>query len=439
MKNSLSVFAATALASMFALTFNSCKDPDPVANPDLIVTPLSLTFDAEGDTKTVTVTGEGWTAAPDAAWIVVENTTDGTGFTVTVGATTEERTGTIVVSNADRSHTVGVAQNAPTVDPAILVLDPDELTFAVEGGERTVTVTSDLTWTATTTDGWLTVTKLDDTRLKVEAALNTTAGELAREGSVTVSNGENEETITISQASPEPVDPSIAIDPESLAFTFEGGEQTVAVTSALDWTVSTIDAWITATKNGDTFTVSVTANTGAAGREGSVTVDNGTQTATIAVEQGIDMGTRMIRAKGTHMTYSRSGKTYDYFELHFTTYEGSTLTMEPNDPSDNGYHLFMVAYTDVPTGTTQWNIDEGTYTYATTRAPLTLFDNGYYDACWLQEITNGQWSGDKAVGATTTMTVSGNGTDGYLILFDIDHGDGTRMKAYYEGEISIPR
>ena len=437
----LFLLAAAAFTGVFAMTLHSC-DNKPVDEPDdpktLVVSPLTLTLAAEGETKTVSVTGEGWSAEPSAEWIVVEDSADGSGFTVTAGATTEEREGSITVSNEDDSHTVTVTQSAPEIDLSITV-NPTELSFTFEAGEQNVAVTSELEWTATTTDAWITVTKTNETEFKVEVAANSEINAPARNGSITVSNSENTETVTVTQAAPPATDTSITLNPEDLSFTFEAGEQNVAVTSELAWTVTSNDSWITATKTNDTqLKVVVTANSGEAKRTGSVTVANGTETTDLTVEQGADMGVQMIRAKGMHMTETRAGVTREFFDLDFTTYEGSNLTFDPNDPSDNGYHLFLRIYSAAPAAGTQWHIPEGEYTYDATRNPFTIFNNGYDDACYLQLIENGAWKSDIGVFSGSTMTVSGNGTDGYTITFNIV-GNGTTLKAYYEGLINMPR
>ncbi len=438
----LFLLAAAASVSLFAMTIHSCDDK-PVDEPDepktLVVSPLTLTFAAEGETKTVSVTGEGWSAEPSAEWIVVEDSADGSGFTVTVGAATEERSGSVVVSNEDDSHTVAVTQTAPPAVDTSITLDPEELTFTSEAGEESVAVTSELEWTATTTEEWITVTKTNETEFKVAVAANSEINAPARNGSVTVSNSENTETLTVTQAAPPATDTSITLDPEELTFTFEAGEESVAVVSELAWTVTSNDSWITATKTNDTqLKIVVTANSGEAKRTGSVTVANGIETTDLTVEQGADMGVKMIRAKGMHMTETRAGVTREYFDLDFTTYEGSNLTFDPNDPSDNGYHLFLRIYSAAPAAGTQWHIPEGEYTYDATRNPFTIFNNGYDDACYLQLIENGAWKSDIGVYSGSTMTVSGNGTDGYTITFNIV-GNSTTLKAYYEGVINMPR
>jgi hypothetical protein len=81
---------------------------------------------------------------------------------------------------------------------------------------------------------------------------------------------------------------SVTVSPTSLSYSSAAGSQTVNVTSNTSWNVSDDRSWITTSgssgSGNGSFTVSATANTGAA-RSGTVTVVGGTVTRTISVSQ----------------------------------------------------------------------------------------------------------------------------------------------------------
>ena len=78
---------------------------------EITVNPESLEFAAEGDTKTVNVTGSGWSATPSDGWITIVPANGS--FTVTVGTATAARSGTVTVSNSTDTKTVTITQKGP--------------------------------------------------------------------------------------------------------------------------------------------------------------------------------------------------------------------------------------------------------------------------------------------------------------------------------------
>ena len=109
-----------ALAALFATGMTSCEEAGskPSVDPD------TISFPAEGGTRMITVTSDSdWTATPGENWI--SGRVSGNTFEVTVGAATDERSGTVTVSNASGSTVVTVTQEAPEEPPVV----PTEVTF----------------------------------------------------------------------------------------------------------------------------------------------------------------------------------------------------------------------------------------------------------------------------------------------------------------------
>lgn len=183
-------FLVIALAGVFTLGMTACNNEKP--EDPVTVDPDSLTFPAVGGKQKVTVTGEGWSADSDDQWIDVADVEGG--IEVTVGATTEKRTGSVKVVKGDETKTVAVTQNAP----GELLVSSDSLEFTAEDeNAQTVTVTSAEVWNATTTDGWIKITDITETTFKISVDENTTDG--PRTGEVTVTNGGDTKTVTVEQ------------------------------------------------------------------------------------------------------------------------------------------------------------------------------------------------------------------------------------------------
>ncbi len=146
-----------------------------------------------------------------------------------------------------------------------------------------------------------------------------------------------------------------------------------------------------------------------------------------------DPGHRLIRAIGGYRTSALSPGV-GIFEVFFASYEG-TDELWPDDPSDNGYFILLTFNTAIPAKARNWNIPEGTYPLAPNGGLGTLRGNWY---CTMDAVVDGGFGDGGAMDEGTTVTVSGNGTDGYLITMDIVLENGTTLKAYYEGLIPIP-
>ncbi len=173
--------------------------------------------------------------------------------------------------------------------PASLEFDADGV--AVTGASVTVTGSD---WNATSTEEWITITPAsgaDGGSFTVSVTANT--GAAARNGSVTVTStsGDDTKTVAISQAAPEAA--SLTVDPASLEFDADGTAvdgASVTVTGSA-WSAISTDEWITIDSasgaDGESFTVSVDANTGDEARNGSVTVTStsGAGTKTVDISQ----------------------------------------------------------------------------------------------------------------------------------------------------------
>lgn len=268
-----------ALIYAFAACIASCnEEPDgPVA-----VSRPSLEFTAEGGTETVDITGNNWNAAADVDWIKVTKAEGHITVTVDANEAEEERNGSITVKNADDSQVIAVTQEAVETVDTSLEVDREELSFGDQGGVETVTVTSELEWTAVPDDDWITVEKFED-YFTITLGVNEKEEEI--KGEVTVGNGTVTKTVSVKQVAAGAVDPTLTVDPGELSFTVEGGIETVTVASELEWNAVANADWITVDKTDSGVTVTVGTNESVDIRTGSIAVNNGENEKNIAVVQ----------------------------------------------------------------------------------------------------------------------------------------------------------
>lgn len=233
---------AMALVAIFAMNISACKEPEKVTPDDdeeFSVTPISISFPADGDTRTVTVkgagagagAGAGWTAIPSDEWIKVTRGKDS--FTVTVGPTERAQIGYVEVTGEfSQKQRVSVTQNAPPVDPKTVTVDPAFLSFAAAStAGKSVTVTSETEWSVTANDSWITVTKNGSTGFTVSVGTNTQFDAPQRGGTITVDNGIDTVTVWVDQDG----NPPVRIESEQGILQFYGDTGVPAFGGGFVW------------------------------------------------------------------------------------------------------------------------------------------------------------------------------------------------------------
>ena len=176
-------------------------------------------------------------------------------------------------------------------EPDTLVADLSKVTFlADDTAEKSITVTSNTTWTSSRSDSWI-ETRQSENKLyiKVDNYSNT---DNSRTGTITLSGGDAlPVTITIEQAKKEIN--TLTVTPSVLDYKAnESGTKTVSVTtnSKDGWNATTDKSWITLTKKDNTIEVKVGAYTGSSERTGSIKVTAGNAPEkTITVNQAAEI------------------------------------------------------------------------------------------------------------------------------------------------------
>jgi hypothetical protein len=261
----------------------------------LEIAPSTLDFTASGETKSVTVTSNvSWTVSKDATWITVSPALGSNNGTISVTAAantaTSQRTATVTVTGGSITQTVSITQAAYVPPASTLTVSTATLDFAASGETKSVTVTSNVSWTVGKDATWITVSPAlgsNNGTISVTAAANTATSQ--RTGNLTVSGGSITKIVSITQAAYVPPANTLTVSAATLDFAASGETKPVTVTSNVSWTVSKDAAWITVSpalgSNNGTISVTAAANTATSQRTGTVTVTGGSITHTVSITQ----------------------------------------------------------------------------------------------------------------------------------------------------------
>jgi subtilisin family serine protease len=294
---------ATVTVSVRGIAPKTVTVTQSAAPATLSVLPTSLNVAAvEGSTANFTVVSNTlWTAVSNQSWLKI-NQVSGTGskaLTVTAEAnplvTTRSAIVTVSVSGL-ASKTVSVTQEAGAATLSVSTLN---LSVASPlGSAATFNITSNINWTASSSQTWLSVIPLTGTgndTITVTAEENPSEAE--RTAIVTVSaTGVASQTITVTQITGAS---TLSITPTTLAIAAIAGDTTIGITSNISWTVSSEQSWITinpstGTGNG-TVTVTAEENHTITERIALITVSaNGLASKTVTVTQAAGAATLTV-------------------------------------------------------------------------------------------------------------------------------------------------
>jgi mannan endo-1,4-beta-mannosidase len=264
---------------------------------NLAVGTTSLSFASGAASSPVAVTANvSWTVTDNQTWISVSPTSGSSNGSFTVSATantgTASRTGTVTVTGGGLTRTVAVTQAAPS--SSNLTVAPTAVSLASAASSATFTITSNVGWTVTDNQSWLTVAVASGSN-NATVAINATANTAAssRGATVTVTGGGITRTVAVTQAGT--TASTLTVSASTLALAAAASSGSVSITSNVSWTVTDDQSWLTASPTSgtgnSTLTLSATANTASAARTGTVTVTGGGITRTLAITQSASSGT----------------------------------------------------------------------------------------------------------------------------------------------------
>jgi len=203
-----------------------------------------------------------WEATTKNDWIVVESERGIAGdeklkFTTLRNEEEKERKGTITLKNRDYNLVAELYITQKAFVPDEMIIEPESLAFAVEGGKQEIAITANFEYEYSTNADWLTIKK-SEKGISVTAQNNVEVEN--RTAEITISNEKYgvSKVVNVTQGA---FVPAITIEPESLAFAVEGGTQEIAITANFEYEYSTNADWLTIKKSEKGVNISAAQNT----------------------------------------------------------------------------------------------------------------------------------------------------------------------------------
>ena len=223
----------------------------PSTQTSITISPSALTFDAQGEAKSVTVTcttGKTWTLSGGESWCTASGTNGANGATVTFTAeantSPDERNATYTFTCGDKTAKLVVTQKQQDA----LTVTSSKVEVDAQGGPINVEVKANIPFEYVIADkdkGWITPVEtksMQTTVLSFNIAQNESIQK--REGTITIKSGELNETITVYQAGEQP---TIVITQNTYEVSGKGETIKVEINSNVEFSVSipaTYSAWI---------------------------------------------------------------------------------------------------------------------------------------------------------------------------------------------------
>jgi uncharacterized repeat protein (TIGR02543 family) len=328
-----------------------------------------------------------WMVTSNAAWLTVpSDATSGSGnrtFSITIQPNNlpEQRSAILTVSGAGLKQTINIKQDALT--GALEVSINNTSSLPVSGGTREITITSNLSWTATSNATWLTVpndAKQGTGNKTFTVTIQPTTLSYPREATLTVSGPGITRTINIRQD--EAIVPYVyASMTDNSEVPATGVTREIRIESNIGWTLTCDAPWITVPPNatsgtGDyTFTVTVQPSTSTNVRTGILTV-RGTVAGGLTSEVFINQ-----KAAGTTDPGTTAAPSVTLLQPENVTKNSTTLKAQINPNGLKTSYFFQYSkvssFVDnsLITKTTEVNIIDAGNNYVPVSAPITNLDS----------------------------------------------------------------
>jgi hypothetical protein len=259
------------------------------SSPTLTVAPPNQTVTPPAGSTSFTVTSNSsWIVSSDQTWCTVTTSGSGNG---TIPANYTENTSVVTrVANI----TVTVAGLPPVVVMVTqtgimptLVVTPSNQDVTAPAGNTSFSVTTNASWTASSDQGWCSVTPAGTGNGTISATYQENVSVSPRIANITVLvNGLGPIVVTVTQGG---ATPTLLVTPLNRNVTVAAGMTNFSVASNSNWTAGSDAAWCTVTPSGNgngTLDANYQANTGMNPRTAVITVSvNGLTAVNVTVSQ----------------------------------------------------------------------------------------------------------------------------------------------------------
>jgi hypothetical protein len=300
----------------------------------LDVSPTSKNFNYTGGSGSITVSSNlSWNVTESKNWLTVSKTSTSFSIQCDANDTTSQRSATITVSGGSLSKQVQITQGPA---PERLDVSPNAKNFIYSGGSVSINVSSNLSWNATESTDWLTVSKSDNS-FSIQCNANDTTSQ--RSATITVSGGSLSRQVQITQS---PAPEKIEINPTSKIFSEAGGSVSINVSANISWNVSENETWLSIISsngvNDGTFSIKCEANSTVNQRNATVTISGSGLSKQVQITQ--NGGSESLTVNPTSKTFSSVGGNQSINVVSNTnwnvTSNKSWLSVSPSSGANNG-------------------------------------------------------------------------------------------------------
>ena len=159
-KNFLWSVLATMMVGLLSVTFTACGDDDP--EPELKVSSEKLDFGMNADSKSFSITSNvGWTVVGNKDWITINQPSGSDNGTVYVDVEKNEdfseRSGRITITASKGGIIRYVDVKQAGIEAKLEVSPTSPSTVKGEGGTLSFQVSSNLNWSVSSSESWITL------------------------------------------------------------------------------------------------------------------------------------------------------------------------------------------------------------------------------------------------------------------------------------------
>jgi hypothetical protein len=320
----------------------------------LTVSPSSISpTSSAGNTSIAVSSNVSWTASESVSWLTISggSGSNNGSFTInhTANTSTSPRTATVTVSGAGVStQTITVTQAGATVTN-FLTVNPTSITPSSTAGNTSIAVSSNVSWTASESVSWLTISGGSGSNnglFTINHTANT--GSSPRTATVTVSgSGVSNQTITVTQAGTSNT-PPFTWTPTNLSGLFQGQAEVAGTpTTSSDW-IAAID------QNGNTAgATQIVVNAGIGYINLPIYGDDPT---TSGIDEGMNAGEYFTlqlydASTGTYRDYPTSAS-----QFQFTQWASTNGTPIPGYDNASTVYNFLETVSDTINLNPGWNL-----------------------------------------------------------------------------------
>ncbi len=239
-----------------------------------------------GDTSVTVSSNASWSAGSNDSWISVTplSATGNGNLRVKVSANPDlaGRNGTVTLHVCDISRIISIHQ----MGNCHLTVEPSNLEFQPDADSRTVTVSSNSTWSASSPDYWISVTPSSGEEngiLKISVPANHSSSN--RSGQIIIGGCNTVRKVAVVQKSISTID----LSSSTLDFSYMPGSKTASVKATNFWVASSDADWLTVSPKygywSGTIEISVDLYRGESQRQAHLSFSDGNLTSILTVKQ----------------------------------------------------------------------------------------------------------------------------------------------------------